>query len=123
MELEPDLTKISNLRTDHPSERSGLWWVIVIAIGVLTGNALSFGAQELYTQWQIKEFQVTVDAMIDKQRAQASANNKALAKQRSVDAQLQQTCNFWNDQVRQEDTKLNRQYRDTACARMNGLFR
>ncbi len=133
MEIEPNFDRLSDLKT-NTKERSGLWWVIVVAIGVLVGNALSFGAQELYTRWQIKEFMVTVDAMLDKQyersleqkklqMEQNVAQRKAIKRERSINSQLQKTCMFWREQVRKENTSQNRAYRDTACARVGGLFR
>jgi len=124
MELEPDLSKISHLRpSTRTNERSGLWWIIVIALGVLTGNTLSYGAKELHTRWQLRELMIVAEAMTEKQRANAAALAKQNAKQRSINARFQQTCNFWRSQVKSEDTAQNRQYRDTACAKVRGLLR
>ncbi|MCW8907531.1 MAG: hypothetical protein OQL28_09780 [Sedimenticola sp.] len=133
MELEPDLYRLGNFNPKN-TERSGVWWVTVIAIGVLVGNILSYGAHELYQRWQLAEFMVTVDAMLEKQHQRSVAQQKQISKdnlarqraaerERSVNAQFQKTCIFWSQQVQQENTETNRNYRDIACARVNGLFR
>lgn len=133
MQLDPDLNRLSSLQM-HEEERSIVWWISVIAIGVLLGNVLSYAAYEVYQNWQLRKFMVTVDAMLDKQHQRSMEHSKLIAqqnierqravdKQRAVDAQLQQTCMFWRQQVRQENTEKNRSYRDVACARLNGLFR
>lgn len=133
MELEPDLHRLGNF-SPKITDRTGVWWVTVIAVGVLVGNIFSYGAYALYQRWQLAEFMVTVDAMLEKQHQQSVAQQKQIAKdnlarrraaekERSVNAQLQQTCVFWSQQVQKENTETNRSYRDIACARVNGLFR
>lgn len=133
MELDPDLHRLSALQT-HDEERSIVWWISVIAMGVLIGNMLSYGAYEMYQRWQLHEFMESVDAMLDKQHLRNEEQGKLIArqsmerqrletKQRAVDAQLQQTCMFWRQQVQQQNTESNRNYRDVACARVHGLFR
>ena len=121
MELDPN----SNLASLHsrPAERSGLWWVTVIAISILIGNTLSFGTYELYQRWRLTQFMLTVDAMREKQAQISQKNRIKLKKKQEINAKLQQTCMFWRQQVKQEDTPKNRSYRDIACARANNLFR
>ena len=121
MELDPN----SNLNSlsSRPAERSGIWWVTVIAIGILIGNILSFGTYELYQRWRLDQFMVTVNAMIDRQAKHSEKLRQQMTKERGVNAQLQQTCKFWRQQVQQENTEKNRNYRDIACARANNLFR
>lgn len=133
MELDPDMRRLSALQ-EHDEERSIVWWISVIAIGVLIGNILSYGAYEMYQRWQLHGFMESVDAMLDKQHQRNMEQSKLIARQnierqrlenkkRAVDAQLQKTCTFWRQQVQQENTATNRNYRDVACARVNGLFR
>jgi hypothetical protein len=64
MELEPEPHRVDSLRPAK-AERSGFWWVGVIAVGILIGNIFSYGAYELYQRWQLKQFMVTVDAMLE----------------------------------------------------------
>jgi len=128
MDLEPDHHRLAQLQTED-QERSGIWWATVIAIGVLFGNALSFGAYELYQRWQLQQFMVSLDAMLGRQHERSLEHQKELAArnrerqraaehERSVRSQLHQTCMFWREQVRVDDSPKNRQYRDMACAKV-----
>ena len=134
MNLEPNPTRLAQLNADSTSQRSWAWWVSVIITGVFIGNLLSFGAYQLYALWQLKQISIAFNAELDEQRRISDANRARIAerdaaaqkerqREESTRATLQQTCDFWQQQVRNKDTSENRSYRDVACARVKGLYR
>lgn len=131
MELEPDPHRLAQLGSYTREERSGVWWVTVIALAVFIGNLMSFSAYQLYIQWELKRFTVSLGSAFEKQAEvskaqmeQAARQNaearKVREKQNAVNAQLRQTCEFWRQQVARENTAQNRTYRDAACSRAAG---
>ncbi len=134
MELEPDTYRLSQLSSNRKEDRSGVWWVTVIVVGVFLGNLLSFGAYQLYVRWQLQQLVISLktDAAEYAEKTKVemervAKKNEALRKERekqtSVNAQLLQTCEFWRQQVARENTSQNRAYRDAACARATGSLR
>jgi hypothetical protein len=128
MDLEPDTCRLAQLASSQREERSGLWWVTVIMIGVLFGNLLSFGAYQLYVKWELQqlaialkkeaaEFSATSKAEMEQLAKQHEATRREREKQQAMQSKLLQTCNFWRQQVAKENTAQNRAYRDAACAR------
>ena len=128
MELEPDNYRLARLSSYQREERSGLWWVTVIMIGVLFGNLLSFGAYQLYVKWELHQLAISLKkeaaelserskAEMDQLAKQNAAAQREREKQQAVQSKLLQTCNFWRQQVAKENTSQNRAYRDAACAR------
>lgn len=128
MHLDPDTRRLRELRENGDQRRGGAWWIATIAAGVLLGNLLSFGAYQLYARWQLHALMASTDAMLRKQQERARADEARLAtelaaqrkerdRQASIDAQLQQTCEFWRRETGRENTARNREYRDAACAR------
>lgn len=131
MELEADSRRLSQLSSGYSEERTGIWWVTVIVIGVFLGNLLSFGAYQLYVSWELQQLadalktEATEQAQLSMAEMERIAkNNAALRKERekrnAVNAQLLQTCKFWRQQVVNENTAQNRAYRDAACSRAGG---
>lgn len=108
-------------------EKSGLQWIVIIAIGVLTGNAMSFGASELYNKWQLERLIITTSNIMAKNSEASLKLQKELKREqrqnRQINNQLQNTCNFWKQQVINENTKTNKRYRDMACAKVNQILR
>ena len=134
MELEPDPYRLAQLSANHREERSGIWWVTVIVIGVFIGNLLSFGAYQLYMRWELNQLTISLrtEAAGQAERLKAemervAKNNEALRrereKQNAVNATLIQTCEFWRQQVAKENTSQNRAYKDAACSRASGSVR
>lgn len=128
MDLEPDNYRLAQLSSYQREERSGLWWVTVIMIGVLLGNLLSFGAYQLYVKWELQQLAITLKkeaaelserskVEMEQSAKQNEAARREREKQQAVQAKLLQTCNFWRQQVGKENTAQNRAYRDAACAR------
>ena len=128
MDLEPDTYRLAQLTSHQNEERSGLWWVTVIMIGVLFGNLLSFGAYQLYVKWELQqlaialkkeatEFSARSKAEMEQMAKQNEAARREREKQQAVRSKLLQTCNLWRQQVAKENTAQNRAYRDAACAR------
>ena len=109
--------------------RSGIWWVTVLMLGVLLGNVLSYGAYRVYIRWETEQAFKAFEAMNVQLRAQRAAESReraaqareqriATEKRRAVDQQLWATCQFWREQVRQDNSSKNRTYRDAACAKV-----
>lgn len=130
MELEPNPRRLAELDAGY-EKRTGAWWVTVIVIGVFLGNLLSFGTYQLYLQWELKQAAAAFKEASARQREISNAerartakqhaeSQRALEKKKVVDAQLRQTCEFWRQQVRRENTSESRAYRDAACARADG---
>lgn len=131
MELDPDYHRLAQLQ--DVQQRSGIWWVTIIVLGVFLGNLLSFGAYTLYVRWEFIQFSNILSDELEKSAKQMradrahrireadarriAATRKAEA-ERAVRRQLSQTCQFWVQQVRREDTPKNRAYRDAACAKL-----
>jgi hypothetical protein len=133
MDLEPDYGRLASLAALQREERSAAWWIAVIIVGVLIGNVLSYGAYKLYIRWEMHQIALAAEeamrvqtARIKAQSEQMAKENAARAKERqrqlAVNQQLRQTCEYWKEQLRQENTSQNRAYRDAACARAAGAF-
>ena len=119
MELEPEHRPLASLFPQSPSRaRSGAWWIAIIAVGVLTGNALSFAAQTLYERWQVNDLMQAFEQMLQTPQGASLEWQRAQEHNDSVRARLWQTCLFWREQVRTENTTKNRHYRDMACAKV-----
>lgn len=128
MQIEPDPYRLAQLNTRNREQRSGLWWVTVIIVGVFVGNLLSFGASQLYVRWELKQLTISLDAMTQRQAAELRVQQERSAKQNAaarierekrnaVNAKLLQTCAYWKREVAKESNSQTRAYRDTACAR------
>ncbi len=134
MKLDPDPTRLAQLSAHHRPEGSGIWWVTVIAIGVLIGNLLSFGSYKLYVSWELHRLAISLRTEAAKQAEiskvnmeRITKNNEALRKERekqsAINATLLETCAFWRQQVVNENTLQNRAYRDAACSRASSSVR
>ena len=104
---------------------SAIDWIIIIAIGVFVGNTLSLSVYEIYKNREHEEnlaaqksAEIKSEALIN---AETRAAQKKKEKQAIINKQLNKTCEFWKKQVKKENTKVNRQYRDSACAKIKDL--
>jgi hypothetical protein len=131
MDLDSDQYKLSQFSDRKQIERTGLWWVTTIVIGVFLGNLMSFGAYQLYLKWELQQLAIALhddtEAQFEHLKSEARRKaeiNEALRKEQesrnAVNSKLAQTCQFWTNQVAKENTAQNRAYRDTACARAAG---
>ncbi len=109
------------------SSRSALSWIFIIAFGVLLGNGLSHFAQRLYTQYQTGQLPTSMEdlsSLFNQPPVAATAEERKRQQQtQKTQIQLQANCDYWKDQVTQEDNAQNRAFRDMACARARGMFR
>jgi len=67
-------------------------------------------------QSELKEQKIAHQKKLEQQRI---ARQREKNKQNSVKSQLQKTCTFWNQQVQKDNTTINRNNRDLACARLS----
>lgn len=97
------------------SDRSGISWIIIIAIGVLLGNVLSFLCYSFYSAGKfplsLNDLQGALPGKTAYSPEQAEAQKK-----------LDGTCAYWNEQVERKDSEQYRAFRDMACARARGLY-
>lgn len=132
MEVEADINRARNVTVDHRSHRSWSWWTSVVAIGVFVGNLISFGVYQLYVEWELRKALVVVERMIERQAESSRETIEKLARENQARvqrqqevaatmAQLRKTCDYWTKVVRTENTPLNREYKQMACARVRGF--
>lgn len=122
------------------TNRSMSEWVFIIAVGVIVGNAISFGFFKIYQQWEIRQFTAAFTAMAEvlteegrEMQRESAAKRQQLAEQnrrreakreqrRSAYQSAQRTCEFWRSQILKENNSKNRTYRDAACSRARSLM-
>ena len=129
------------LRRNEKSKPSSLKWVLVIALGVFIGNVMSFGLERAVLYWELKQVAIAATTALEQtsrnmaasrkaQEARAAEQRKVVAekaKQQRIELQQKQagyrqakdTCDFWNQHLRTENTEKNKMYRDQACNLMN----
>jgi len=129
------------LRKAEESKPSGLKWLLVIALGVFLGNSASFGLERAVLYWELKQVAIAATAAMEQtsrnmaatrkvQEARAMEQRKmmaAKAKQQKLELQQKQagyrqakeTCDFWRQHLRTDNTAQNRMYRDQACRLVN----
>ena len=131
MDEEMSAYQLRKVESSKPSMGA---WLIVIVIGVFIGNMASWSAQRgidyVLVQGAIKELnkKAAVQSQINNARLQEQRKLSALkAKQRNIELQKKQaglrqaseTCNFWRQQVRQDNSANNRRNAQEACSLMS----
>lgn len=117
---------------EHLQVRSWWWWVSAVAIGVFFGNLVSYGAYQLYLEWEFRKMVVSFEQVITNQAEQSREAMEERAKQNAARIQrqrdsaatmtrLRKTCDYWTRVVRTENTSLNRGYKRMACARVRNF--
>lgn len=100
-----------------------------VAIGVFVGNLISFGVYQLYVEWEFRSALVVFERMIERQAESSRETMEKLARENQARvqeqqeaaaaiAQLRKTCEYWTKVVRTENTPVNREYKQMACARV-----
>jgi len=122
------------LRKAEQANQSGWKWFFIIAFGVFIGNSASFGLERAVLYWELQQVAKAASAaMAETNRnmairsaeqkkiseAQAKQRQMELDKKRSGYRQANETCIFWTQQARGQNTQQNRLYRDQACALAN----
>jgi hypothetical protein len=129
------------LRKEEKPSHSMTQWLIIIALGVFIGNMATFGVEKAVFYWELKQVGLAASA------AMKESNEKMLAQRRIMEAnsaerkraideknkirqiqneqkqaglrQATETCNFWRQQVKGENSVKNRRNTEEACALMN----
>lgn len=98
------------------SERSAISWVIIIAIGIVLGNTVTFMAYSFYSTGKVPRSLDDLTAVFSRESVQDP-------EQLAIQKRLEGTCEYWEEQLERKDSEQNRAFRDMACARAKGIYR
>jgi len=104
--------------SDSLHRRSALSWILIIACGILLGNALTLGGLILAQRYGYAEAIAELSRLLPASPATPEEQREADLQQR-----LDANCRYWEEQVDRADTAQNRAFRDMACARAKGMYR
>lgn len=126
MKINPELSDVIEAIEESNRQHSSVWWIIVIAIGVLLGSLASHISIEAYYKWQtekrVKESAAIMQNKLEKASQKVATQVRISAEEKKEDRrkqpeyiQLKQVCEFWQQQVNIENSQKNRSLRNSAC--------
>ena len=117
-------------------QRPAFTWILIIAFGVFLGNVATGITVMAYFSWQTQQAAAALEKSMVQMRLETeqlrkrrlevereNARQRAIAEQKRRDAirQATESCNYWNYQLRVENTGQNRFLREQACSRIRSL--
>ncbi|OOY86419.1 hypothetical protein BOW14_08250 [Solemya velum gill symbiont] len=122
----PELNDVIEAIEENNRQHSSIWWIIVIAIGVLLGSVASHISIEAYYKWQtekrVKESAIIMQEKLEKASQKVADQVRVTAEEKKEDRkkhpkyiQLKQVCEFWQQQVNIQNSQKNRSLRNSAC--------